>query len=257
MSEIHNIYFKEIAPLYEKLSIEEGRQLAIQAQAGDDAARERLIKNHLLLAVRIANEYKNYGVPDLELYQEASVGLCVAVDKFHPERGTAFSTCAQRWIKAQIIRKCMHGNRVVRLPEHVSELQRTDRWKGPNYSQISIDKPNEEGDSLAESIPDKGSKLDPFVNEEDLIRKQKLEIYFKVLNKQERKVISLHFGIGMDFEFTVIDIAEQLELTTTRINQILRSAKKKMQDEHIVQLQLKAAEKAKLALEIVEEPKTE
>lgn len=233
-NDIRTQYFKEIRD-DRGLPKDEMIELATKAKAGDIAAQNKLVKNNLLLVVKIAREYMNNGVSLDDLIQEGNVGLITAVSKFKPSTGASFTTCAQYWIRAGIIRNCMHNNRTVKLPEHVSELMRTDRWKGANYSQVSIDKPNDEGDSMADDIKDQRI-ADPFVDEEALILRQKVGKFLGKLNKQETEVIKMFYGIDRDFNLKVEEIAEHFELTTTRINQILRSGMKKMKSEAETQL---------------------
>jgi DNA-directed RNA polymerase sigma subunit (sigma70/sigma32) len=124
----------------------------------------------------------------------------------------------------------MHNNRTVRLPEHVSELQRTDRWKGEYYSQFSIDKPNENGDSFSESLPDNRTHRESiFVKEEIEITKKKVEKFLGVLSERESLIIKMHYGIEREEPVKIEKIAEHFDLTTTRINQIIRVSLKKMQ----------------------------
>lgn len=229
MAEIIGTYFKEIRNdrgLEKELAIE----LAIKAQQGDNNAKEILVKNHLLLVVKIAREYLNMGVSFEELIAEGNVGLMNAVEKYKASKNSSFSTCAVYWIKASIIRNCMHNNRTVRLPEHVSELQRTNRWDGAHYSQFSIDKPNENGDSFSESLPDgTPSTASIFVKEEVEMTKKKVRKFLSTLTDRESEIIRMRFGIELDEPVKLELIAEHFGLTTTRINQIIKLALKKMQ----------------------------
>ena len=79
------VYLKEISatPL---LTREEEVDLSIKIQAGDLAARERMIKSNLRLVVKIAQDYSNYGLPLVDLISEGNVGLMKAVERFDPER---------------------------------------------------------------------------------------------------------------------------------------------------------------------------
>lgn len=76
-------------------------QLAIQAQAGDTAAREKLILSNAKLASKLAGRFSGAEFGDLE--SEAFLALCQAVDSFNPEKGTAFSTWAGQKIKDALL----------------------------------------------------------------------------------------------------------------------------------------------------------
>lgn len=77
---------------YPLLTADEERGSALQARAGDQEARDRLILCNVRLAIRIASRY--FGV--LQGYADdiislAIIGLIKAVDKYNPDCGR-FST---------------------------------------------------------------------------------------------------------------------------------------------------------------------
>jgi RNA polymerase sigma-32 factor len=53
----------------------------------DLEAAEKLIISNLRFVVKIALEYRFYGVKVLDLVQEGNVGLVMAVNKFDPDKG--------------------------------------------------------------------------------------------------------------------------------------------------------------------------
>ncbi len=88
------------APL---LSPERERELALRwRNDGDEGAMHELVEAHARLAISIAKRFRNYNVPMADLIQEAHIGLVQAADRFDPERGVRFSTCASWWVRAAI-----------------------------------------------------------------------------------------------------------------------------------------------------------
>src|ERR1700681_2764494 len=69
---------------------------------GDRDAANKLVTSHLRLAVRIAMNYRGYGLPVSVIISEGNVGLLQALDRFEPDRGFRFSTYAMWWIRASI-----------------------------------------------------------------------------------------------------------------------------------------------------------
>jgi RNA polymerase sigma-32 factor len=69
---------------------------------GERDAADRLVTSHLRLVVKIATQYRGYGLPISELVSEGNVGLMHAVNRFEPDRGCRFATYAMWWIKAAI-----------------------------------------------------------------------------------------------------------------------------------------------------------
>lgn len=227
MTDIIKTYFDEIRT-HKGLSKEETHELALLAQTGDRVAVEKLVKNHLLLVVKIARDYMGKGVEFTDLIAEGNSGLLTAIEKWSAEKGASFTTCASWYIKQSIIRNCMHNNRIVRLPEHISELMKDGRIDY-TYSEVQIDKPNEDGNTLAETLHEK-TEFDIFSSEENILRSRKVESFLGVLKNKEREVIEMSYGLNGKEQMDVKEIAEHLSLTTTRINQILRSSLKKMQE---------------------------
>jgi RNA polymerase sigma-32 factor len=68
----------------------------------DRDAANKLITSHLRLAVKVAMNYRGYGLPVSEIISEGNVGLMQALDRFEPDRGFRFSTYAVWWIRAAI-----------------------------------------------------------------------------------------------------------------------------------------------------------
>jgi RNA polymerase sigma-32 factor len=85
------------------LSPEEEFELALKyREKGDIEAAHELITSNLRFVVKIALEYKNYGLKLLDLIQEGNIGLMMAVKKFDPRRGYRFISYAVWWIRAYI-----------------------------------------------------------------------------------------------------------------------------------------------------------
>jgi RNA polymerase sigma-32 factor len=88
---------------YELLTPDEERRLALRwRRFHDNAAASRLVLSNLRFVVKIAFEYRTYGIRLLDLIQEGNLGLLVAVDRFEPERGVRLTTYAVWWIRAYI-----------------------------------------------------------------------------------------------------------------------------------------------------------
>src|SRR3954453_3091274 len=109
------------APL---LTREEERELARRKDAGDEAAKRRLIQCNLRLVMSITRNYTKAGVPLLDLIQEGNLGLIRAVEKFDYKMGYKLSTYATWWIRQAITRALADQGRTIRLPVRVPEQGR-------------------------------------------------------------------------------------------------------------------------------------
>src|SRR6478672_3907695 len=88
---------------YNLLTPDEERRLAMRwRRFHDQDAAERLVTANLRFVVKIAFEYRTYGMRLLDLIQEGNLGLMVAVDRFDPDRGVRLTTYAVWWIRAYI-----------------------------------------------------------------------------------------------------------------------------------------------------------
>lgn len=81
---------------------EEYRLAAAYRNQGDRLAAQQLICANLRFVVKIAHEYRGYGLKTLDLIQEGNIGMMMALRKFDPERGLKFITYAVWWIRAYI-----------------------------------------------------------------------------------------------------------------------------------------------------------
>lgn len=68
----------------------------------DTGAIDELVRSHLRLVISLANKFRNYGLPVVDLVQEGAVGLMEAAARFDPEKGFRFSTYAGWWIRSSM-----------------------------------------------------------------------------------------------------------------------------------------------------------
>jgi RNA polymerase sigma-32 factor len=97
-----SIYLAEIRR-FPVLAEQEEHRLAVRLYDHQDLdAAQTLITSNLRFVVKVANEYRNYGMRMLDLIQEGNIGLMMAVKKFNPHRGVRLITYAVWWIRAYI-----------------------------------------------------------------------------------------------------------------------------------------------------------
>jgi RNA polymerase sigma-32 factor len=81
----------------------------------DPEAAKRLVTSNLRLVVKLAFQYHRQWSAVLDLIQEGNMGLVEALSRYDPYRGIRFSSYAQYWIRAMILRYLMDNYRMVRL----------------------------------------------------------------------------------------------------------------------------------------------
>ncbi|WP_211363117.1 RNA polymerase sigma factor RpoS [Thermochromatium tepidum] len=256
------IYLNEIGES-RLLTAEEEIQLARRAQAGDNAARQRMIVSNLRLVVKIARRYLNRGLPLLDLIEEGNLGLIRAVEKFDPERGFRFSTYATWWIRQTIERAIMNQTRTVRLPIHVVKeinlylkaarqlaqsldhdptsediaqlldrpINEVKRILGLNERITSVDTPySKDADKpLLDMLQDDGSS-DPTERIQDEDIQVNIEHWLGLLNDKQREVIERRFGLHGYENSTLESVARELGVTRERVRQIQMDALRRLRD---------------------------
>lgn len=256
------MYLKEVGE-YPLLDKDEEVFLAKKAAAGNETARDRLIKHNLRLVVYIAKRYMGRGMALMDMIQEGNLGLIKAVEKFDVTKGYRFSTYATFWIKQSISRAIMEQGRNIRIPTHIIERISNIRKAEKEYQQKFNRDPNEkelaailkldvkkikeayewmkDTTSLDVTIGDDedvtiGSFVeDEFVAEsfEQIDNENQYNVLHEVLNtlsNREKDVILRRFGIGFERAETLEEIGKSLHLSRERIRQIEADAMRKLRN---------------------------
>ena len=170
---------------YPLLTGEQEKALAYRIREGDEEAREQLINSNLRLVVYIAKNYKSNFLDLEDLVMEGNLGLFTAVDKFNPDLGNRFSTCATPWIKQAIMKAITEKGKNVRLPANV--------YQALNNMKKAIDALAEDGIL--------------YPTDEQIAEKMGIEVEKIALLKQWKKdTVSLSVPLGDESEDTLEDL---------------------------------------------------
>jgi len=96
-----SMYLAEINQ-YKLLTQEEEQKLARRFTKGDLKAGHTMVTSNLRFVVKVAYEYRSYGIKMSDLIQEGNIGLMKAVQKFDPDKGIRLISYAVWWIRAYI-----------------------------------------------------------------------------------------------------------------------------------------------------------
>ena len=226
--------------------------LAKRIERGDLDAKQVMIQANLRLVISIAKNYRNQGLPFLDLIQEGTLGLIRAVEKFDWRRGFKFSTYATWWIRQAVARALADKARTIRMPVHIVErLQKMNRAERTLWTMLgrepTTDEIAEEANLTVQQVNEvraaarASSSLDApvgdtddavlgdFVAAEDLLPEEKVELTLRsqalqaalgTLPERELEVVTLRYGLGGTEPKTLEEIGRRLGLTRERVRQI-------------------------------------
>ena len=111
---------------YKLISREREIELSFKIHNGTpeerDAAREELICANLKLTVKIAHDFKKYGVSFADLVGEGNIGLMTAADRFEAGHGAKFSCFASWWIRQSMRKAILCQSRTIRIPNCAAQM---------------------------------------------------------------------------------------------------------------------------------------
>ncbi len=252
----------------EELSEEEFNAYTEISHVAEDA-RTRIINCNLRLVVYNAKYYTNRGLSFLDLVQEGSMGLMIAVNKFEYKRGYKFSTYATSWIRQAISRSLDISSRTIRLPSHVieknSKIIAASRKLSQELDREPTDK--EVADMVGISVKrliqirqamipptslektvgtDEETTLGDFVSDDngltpyEYARNEGLSDAIKnalnCLNEREADVLILRYGLGGEAPKTLEELGVMFCVTRERIRQIEAKAIKKLRAPKVMEM---------------------
>src|ERR687897_555139 len=255
------LFLKDIGKV-RLLTAAEEVDLAKRIERGDLDAKQKMVESNLRLVVSIAKNYRNQGLPFLDLIQEGTLGLVRAAEKFDYRKGFKFSTYATWWIRQAIARALADKARTIRIPVHiveklnkigraerklVTELGRepipeeiaevtgiepdeVDSIKRSAQAPVSLEKPvgDEEESEFGQFIADEKAES-PYERAADILTKEALREALENLSYRERRVLELRYGLGGEHPRTLDEVGRTFNVTRERIRQIENQSLKKLQ----------------------------
>ena len=248
------------------LSAEEEFRYAVEWKKNQTMeAAEKLVVSNLRFVVKIAHEYRNYGVKLADLIQEGNIGLMHAVKKFDPYKGYRLISYAVWWIRAYIQNYIIKTWSLVKIGTTQAQrklffkLNKTKKdiqalsLKNPEFREIadSLGVKEEEVEEMDVRMTNRDLSLDMAIGDDGgashmdfltyggedqettLIRKEEAELVRKnitgalaVLNEKEMYIIKNR--VMADDPQTLQEIGDRYKITRERARQIEKQALKKL-----------------------------
>ena len=239
-------------------------ELTCIAEDGD-AARKQMITANLRLVASIARKVGRYASSEevLDAISDGNAGLIHAVAKFDYKRGFKFSTYATAWIRKSIscgrpahssgprlpvevagecakvaaIRDVLAvelgrppsaGEITLRAGLSVQAVEDRQRWLAP---PVRLDAPMPGGSrTLGEVLIDPAAAGFEDAVENDLDSRRRVADLLALLSDEERRVITLLYGLDSGEPRTGVAVAEILGWSAVRVSQVHGRAAKMMRD---------------------------
>jgi RNA polymerase sigma-B factor len=218
----------------------------------DREARDALVERFLPLALHLARRYRGAGGHAEDLQQVASIGLLNAIERYDPDRGSAFSSFAVPTIVGEIKRYFRDKGWMVRVPrelqerslavERMSDELERELGRPPTVAQladkldstveqvlearaagyahhgVSLDRPGGDDDDESRALVDKlGYTDNGFGEAEDAVAFDGL---LKGLNERQRVVLHLRFRDDL----TQAEIGELIGISQMHVSRVIRQA---------------------------------
>lgn len=241
---------------------------AIKARAQLTDSKNLFVNHNLRLVIRVAKNYRNQGIPFLDLIQEGNLGLIRAVEKFDYRRGYKFSTYAVWWVEQALVRSVANDSRTVRIPSPLrdaqrklkqhEQAQRASHAGEPQTSTLieAIGISPDIADDLRRSLSNEISTQTPVSAIDTTTLEEKLansdhENFFEFIDRdvidrcvrdivptlceRERQVIEARFGLFGVEPQSLREIGDELGVSRERVRQIERSALQRLQKNELAQ----------------------
>lgn len=192
------------------------------------AARRRLLEGNLRFVVKLAYEYRRYGVSVDELIQEGNLGLIEAAARFDPDRGVRFVHYAVWWIRKFMLEALRRASKDRNVPVQSATPPGGEDTSSSSHELAAIRRGivsfdgalrsdgggGLTGSATASPVPDPESRA---------VDRQMEEALRSVLDRFpeiERKVLEGHYGLDGRPARTLQQIGDELGYTRERVRQI-------------------------------------
>ena len=211
------VYYDDLKNTKPLTRVKEKRLLRL-SKRGDTKARNELLEANLKFVFDVAKRYSGRGVPMGDLISEGNLGLIKAIEKFDESNDVKFISYAVWGIRHSML-DAIQKRKLTESVEIESGVSNDNVFA----AKLADDEDDEVDGYNPSPFDDEGDTRDKMNKQNALINKM-----FSSLNQREMKVINHYFGIDGNKKMNLIEIGEELGITSERVRQIKGSAIKKM-----------------------------
>ncbi len=195
------------------LSKEEEEEYLIKKENGDSFAKDKLIEHNLRLVVFLAKRYENTNVDLEDLVSIGSIGLIKGINTFKRGKNIKLATYCSRCIDNEIL----------------MYLRKNKKTKVDISFEESLSFDSEGNELHLEDILGTDSDIvtKPL---EDEIDKKLLKEELSKLDKRDREIMNLRYGLNGYEEMTQKDVADKLKISQSYISRIEKKVIKKLKN---------------------------
>ncbi len=191
---------------------EESKYLAL-ARAGDEEAKNTLIKRNMRLVAHIVKKYTGAAETD-DLLSVGSIGLIKAINTYQDGKGTQLATYTARCIENEILMLLRAGKK------HKTIVSLSD--------PVGVDKDGNEL-TLIDLLAEKEDSV--FAQVEKSIQREKFVAHLKkFLSEREFVILSLRYGLEDGTALPQREVAKKLGISRSYISRIEKRAIEKARD---------------------------
>lgn len=201
--ELKNIETKELFKEYDKTK--------------DMAIRTELIERHIYIAEILAKKYANRGIEYDDLFQVASLGLIMAIDRFDISRGFEFSSYVTPTIVGEIKKYFRDKGWVIRVPRRIQEMSKKVNNAKTQLSQ-HLQKTPTIGD-IADYLEVSEEEVIEAIEGSKVYAPSSLELTYDSQN--DDKEVNIQELIGaLDEDYEKIELKDLIDRVMERLNEV-------------------------------------
>ena len=185
------------------LSKEEENDLVLRCKSGDTLAKDKLIEHNLRLVVFLAKKYESTGYDLEDLVSIGSIGLIKGINTYKPNKNIKLATYASRCITNEIL----------------MFIRKNKKRKGEISLEESLNFDSEGNELHLEDVL--GTENEIVENEFELKQnKELLKREIDNLDKRDKEIMTLRYGLNNTKEYTQKEVAQMLGISQSYISRI-------------------------------------